>query len=153
MDPNARYTSVQSPSTTEQIAEMRDVPYREAVGSLMYLALAIRPDIAYAIAVLSHFSANPGSAHWEAVKQVFKYLKGMKELWLTYGMFEGGERLLGYSNADGGMAEDCHAISGYVFLINGSAMTWSSKKQDIVSLSTTESEYVAAAHSAKEALC
>jgi len=118
----------------------------------MYLALATRPDIAYAIAVLSCFGVNPGSAHWEAVKRVFKYLKGTKELWLTYGMFEGGERLLGYSDADGNMAEDHHAISGCVFLIDGGTITWSSKKQDIVSLSTTESKYVVAAHSVKEAL-
>jgi Reverse transcriptase (RNA-dependent DNA polymerase) len=152
MEPNVHYMSAQSPATTEEIAQMRDVPYREAVGSLMYLALATRPDIAYAVGVVSRFCSNPGSAHWEAVKRVFKYLKGSSELWLTYGVFEGGERLLGYADADGSMAEDRHAVSGYAFLIDGGAVSWSSKKQDIVSLSTTESEYVAAAHSAKEAL-
>jgi transposase InsO family protein len=152
MDVQVRYTSAQSPQTTEQIAEMRDVPYREAVGSLMYLALATRPDIAFAVAVLSRFNANPGRAHWDAVKRVLRYLKGSSELWLTYGVFEGGEKLLGYTDADGSMAEDRRAVSGYAFLVDGGAVSWASKKQEIVSLSTTESEYVAAAHSAKEAL-
>src|SRR5882762_10447659 len=131
---------------------MQGVPYYKAVGSLMYLALATQPDITYAVAILSCFSVNPGSMHWEAVKQVFKYLKGMKELWLTYGMYEGGDKLLGYSDADGSMAEDHHAISGYVFLINGGTVTWSLKKQDVISLSMTESKYIVAAHGAKEAL-
>jgi hypothetical protein len=57
----------------EDIAKMHDIPYREAVGSLMYLALATRPDVAYAVGVVSRFSNNPGIVHWEAVKRVFKY--------------------------------------------------------------------------------
>jgi hypothetical protein len=152
MEPNVHHSSAQSPATTEDIAKMRNIPYREAVGSLMYLALATRPDIAYAVGVVSSFSNNPGIVHWEAVKRVFKYLKGTSELWLTYGVFDGGERLLGYADADGSMAEDRLAVSGYAFLIDGGAVSWNSKKQEIVSLSTTESEYVAAAHSTKEAL-
>ena len=60
--------------------------------------------------------------------------------------------LIGYADADGSMAEDHRAILGYAFLIDGGAMSWSSKKQEIVSLSTTESEYVVAMHTAKEAL-
>jgi hypothetical protein len=69
---------------------------------------------------------------------------------LTYGGVEG--TLVGYADADGSMAEDRKAISGYAFLIDGGAVSWSSKRQDIISLSTTESEYVAATHATKEAL-
>ena len=76
----------------------------------------------------------------------------MSELWLTYGVFDGGDKLLGYTDADGSMSEDCQVISGYAFLIDGGVVTWSSKKQEVVSLSMTESEYVAAAHGMKEAL-
>ena len=73
-------------------------------------------------------------------------------MWLTYGVFEGGERLLGYTDADGSVGEDWRAVSGYAFLIDGDTVLWSLKKQEIVLLSTMESEYVVAAHSAKEAL-
>jgi hypothetical protein len=59
---------------------------------------------------------------------------------------------VGYADADGSMAEDWRAISGYAFLLNGGAVSWACKKQEIVSLSTTESEYIAATHAAKEAL-
>ncbi len=93
---------------------------------------------------------GPGEAHWEAVKRIFRYLKGSADLWLAYG----GEarELTGYADADGSMAEDRHAISGYAFILNGGAISWSAKRQEIISLSTTESEYVAVTHAAKEAL-
>ena len=123
---------------------MRDVPYREGVGVLSWAALETRPDIAFAVVTVARFAANPGPAHWEAIKQIFCYLSGTRELWLGYG--EESSPLEGYADADGNMAEDrdCHAISGYTCLINGGAVSWSSKRQEIVSLSTTESEYVAA---------
>jgi hypothetical protein len=150
MDPNVRLTSAQSPTTTDDIAKMRDVPYHEAIGSLMYASLGTRPDISFAVQTLSRFAINPGSAHWEAVKRVFRYLKGTRDLWLSYG--GGGKEMEGYADADGSMMEDRKAISGYAFIINGGAVSWSTKKQEIISLSTTESEYVAATYAAKEAL-
>ena len=129
---------------------MCDVPYHEAVGSLMYMALGTHPNIAYAVQTVSRFTSKPGLDHWEAVKHIFWYLKGTRELWLAYG---GNEKdLLGYADADGSMAEDRHAISGYAFILHGGAVSWSAKRQEIVSLSTTESEYVAATNAAKEAL-
>ena len=129
---------------------MRDVPYREAVGSLMYASLGTRPDITYAVSILSRFSENPGRAHWDAVKRVFRYLSGTKNLKLTYGAAQFD--LVGYSDADGSMHKDRKAISGYAFLIDGGAVSWASKRQEIISLSTTESEYVAIVHASKEAL-
>jgi hypothetical protein len=150
MDPSTRLSTAQAPSTTQEFAAMRNVPYHEAVGSLMYAALGTRPDIAYAVQTVSRFAKNPGPAHWEAVKRVFRYLKGTSELFLTFGGAE--KELTGYADADGSMAEDRHAISGYAFILHGGAVSWSAKRQEIVSLSTTESEYVAATHAAKEAL-
>src|SRR6266498_1942363 len=116
----------------------------------MYASLGTHPDITYAVQTVSQFSTNPGIEHWEAVKRIFRYLKGMKDLWLSYG----GQRreLLGYADADGNMAEDRRAVSGYAFLIHGSAVSWSAKRQEVVSLSTTESEYVAVTSAVKEAL-
>ena len=150
MDTNIRLTTSQSPSTTVEIAKMCDIPYHKVVGSLMYAALGTRPDIAFAVQTVSHFSINPGPAHWEAVKHIFCYLKGTIDLWLSYG--DQKMKLTGYTDADGSMAEDRHAISGYAFLIHGGAVSWSTKRQEIVVLSTTEAEYVAITHAAKEIL-
>jgi hypothetical protein len=150
MDPNVRLTSSQSPTTTMEIADMRHIPYREAVGALMYVSIGTRPDIAYAVSSVSRFSANPGRPHWNAVKRIFQYLQGTKGHWLTYGGENHG--LIGYSDTDGSMHEDRHAVSGYAFLIDGGAVAWSSKRQEIIALSTTEAEYVAITHASKEAL-
>jgi hypothetical protein len=84
------------------------------------------------------------------VKRIFRYLKGTRELWLSYG--EVTKELVGYADADGSTNEDRKAISGYAFMINGGAVSWSAKRQEIISLSTTESEYIAATYAAKEAL-
>jgi hypothetical protein len=132
------------------MARMKKTPYREAVGSLMYAAVATRPDITFAVSTLSQFLENPGEAHWEAVKRVFRYLAGTKNYSLTYG----NERhdLIGYTDADGAAQEHRHAISGFAFLIDGAAVSWASKKQEIITLSTAEAEYVAATHAAKECI-
>ena len=150
MEPSTKLHSGQSLSTGAEYAAMWHVPYREAVGSLMYASLATHPDISYAVATVSRFSNNPGMPHWEAVRRIYRYLLGTKDLRLMYG--GAPSVLIGYADADGSMAEDHRAISGYAFLIDGGAVSWSSKKQEIVSLSTMESKYVAAMHAAKEAL-
>jgi hypothetical protein len=150
MDPSIRLSKDQCPQTPEEVADMSKVPYREAIGSLNYCAVATRPDIAFSVSLLAQFMDNPGRTHWEAMKSVFRYLKGTKDWKLVYGTTKDG--LEGYTDADGSSQEHRHAISGYVFLINGGAISWSSKKQELVTLSTAESEYVAATHAAKEAL-
>jgi hypothetical protein len=93
---------------------------------------------------------NLGRVHWEAIKQVFQYLAGMKNWTLVYRTTENG--LEGYTDADGLSQEHQHAISGYVFLVNGGAVSWSSKKRELITLSTAESEYVAATYAAKKAI-
>ena len=147
---NTQLTTAQSPSTTAEFAQMHNIPYHEAVRSLMYAALGTHPDIAFTVQTVSRFSIKPGIVHWNAVKRIFRYLKGTMELWLTYGVSKSD--LTGYTDADGSMAEDRHAISGYAFLIHGGAVSWSAKRQEIVALSTTEAEYVAITHTAKEAI-
>jgi len=150
MDPSSPLSKSQSPETLADIAKMKNVPYREAVGSLMYAAMGTRPDIAFATSTVAQFLENPGWKHWEAVRKIFQYLKGTKDWKLVYG----GEKreLTGYVDADGASQEHRRAISGYVFMIDGGAVSWSSKKQELVTLSTAEAEYVAATHAAKEAL-
>jgi hypothetical protein len=150
LDPHHRLSLAQSPSTARHFEDMRNVPYREAIGSLMYAAQGTRPDISFAVSFLSQFMQNPGRPHWEAVKRIFRYLKGTKNVCLVIGGSQKG--LEAFSDADWASQEHRHSISGYVFTIDGGAISWSSKKQPIVALSTTEAEYIAATHAAKEAL-
>ena len=146
MDTNIWYSKNQCPQTSEQAAEMHHISYREAVGLLLYLAIATHPDIAFPIGILSQFMDNLGWVYWEGVKHVF----GIWDWVLIHGMKVKG--LEGFADVDGAIQEHRHAITGYTFLINGRAISWSSKKQEIITLSTTESEYVAATHAAKEAI-
>ena len=129
---------------------MKKVPYHEAVGSLMYATVATRPDITFAISTLSQFLENPGFVHWEAVKRVLRYLSGTKTHALTYG----NERhdLLGYTDADSASQDHRHAILGYAFLIDSATISWASRKQELVTLSTAEAKYVATMHAAKECI-
>jgi hypothetical protein len=150
MEPHIKLSSTQSPSSTHEFAAMRNIPYREAIGSLMYASLGTRPDITFAVSRLSKFLEKPGQAHWDAAKRVFRYLKGTLGLRLIYG--DRDERLTGWVDADGSEEEDRRAVTGYAFLINGGAVSWCSKQQELIVLSTTEGEYVAATHAAKEAL-
>jgi len=119
MDHQDHLSSDQAPASTAECAMMCDVPYCEAIGALNWAVLATCLDIVFAVATVAHFAANPGPAHWEAVKQIFHYLSSMCDLWLTYS--EASSPLEGYVDADGSMAKDCCAISGYTFLINGGA--------------------------------
>ncbi|TFY78270.1 hypothetical protein EWM64_g5745 [Hericium alpestre] len=151
IDPSFSLTTDQSPSTPQQYDDMRNILYREAIGSLMYAAIGTRPDVSYAVTALSQFMQNPGHPHWEAAKRVMRYLKGTKEEWLTYGG-DNANGMEGFSDADWGSSDHRRSISGYVFLIDGGAVSWSSKKQPIVALSSTEAEYVAMTHAAKEVL-
>lgn len=127
-----------------------DFPYREAIGSLMYLAVLTRPDIAFAIGNVSRYMESPANAHVGAVKRILKYIGGT----LGFGIrFEGGNDLsfCGYSDADyAGDKRTAKSTSGYAFLLGGGMISWSSERQKSVALSTTESEYVAAAHAMKE---
>src|SRR5260370_17962451 len=84
MDPSTPLLKSQSPSTLADIAKMKNVPYREAVGSLMYAMMGTWPDIAFATSTVAQFLENPGWAHWEAVKKIFHYLKGTRGLSLLY---------------------------------------------------------------------
>ena len=148
--PGVVYTQGDSPADQAEDAHMKTVPYREAIGSLMYASVATCPDISFAVSALSQFLDNPGRAHWEAVKRILRYLSGTRDFELTYGVEH--HDLIGYTDADRSVQEHRHAISGNVFLMDGGAISWSSRKQELVTLSTAEAEYVATTHAAKEAI-
>lgn len=132
---------------------IENIPYREAVGSLMFLAIVSRPDIMYSIGLVSRYLQNPTTAHWNAVKRIFKYLKGTLNIGIHYKRDPCGINLSGYCDSDfAGDIDTRRSTTGYVFLINNSAVTWKSQKQKCVSLSTTEAEYVAASTASREAI-
>jgi len=120
----------------------------------MYLAVATRPDISYAVGVLARFSKNPGLQHWKAVKHLFRYLKGTMDLKLTYAPDPDSDELFTtYSDADhGGNPDNGRSTGGYVVKMGTGAVSWSSRLQSIVALSTTEAEYVASTSAGQEIL-
>lgn len=139
------------PSSKEEIGEMSSVPYSSAVGSLMYAMVCTRPDIAHAVGTVSRFLSNPGKEHWEAVKWILRYLKGTTKICLCYG---GAISILeGYTDADmAGDLDSRKSTSGYIYTFAGGAVSWQSRLQKCVALSTTEAEYIAAAETGKEML-
>jgi ribonuclease HI len=150
MVPSASYSKDDSPVSANDAVHMQRVPHCEAIGSLMYTSVATWLDITFAVLTLSQFLENPGESHWKAVKWVFRYLAGMHRMALTYR----GERhdLEGFTDADGASQDHCWAISGYAFIMDSRVIFWSSKKQELVTLSTAEVEYVAVTHATKECI-
>ena len=119
------------------------VRYQSMVGSLLYAAVATRPDISQAVRVLSKFNSAPTEAHLAAAKRVLRYLKGTMNLSLQYKQTENSD-IVGFSDADWASDMDNrHSTTGNVFMLAGGAICWLSQKQSAVALSTAESEYIA----------
>jgi hypothetical protein len=152
MDPGVRLSTSQSPSIPEDKAFMHTVPYVSTIGALMYLAIVTRPDIAYAVGVLCRFMARPGPEHWKAVKHLFRYLRGTCDFRLTYKPEPSAPYpFYAYSDADhGANLDNGRSTSAYVVKISSGTVSWSSRLQSIVALSTTEAEFVAAASAGQE---
>ena len=137
---------------TKSEALNSNIPYRQAVGSLNYLATCTRPDIAYAVNYVSRGMQNPTNLDWIAVKRIFRYLQGTRKTGIIYK--KGGSNILsGFSDASyAPEASDRKSTSGYVFTMNGGAISWKSKRQPIISLSSMEAEYIALSTAAKEGM-
>ena len=142
------------PDSVEEKGLMSLIPYESVVGSLMYLMVCTRPDLAYAMSIVSRYMSNPGKRHWEAVKWILRYLKGTVGTCLLFdAKAQDALMLTGYVDAD--YAQDLdkrRSISGFVFTLGGGCISWKAILQKCVSQSTTEAEYVAAAEAAKEAI-
>jgi hypothetical protein len=145
----ARLSKDMAPKTTKEIQEMEKVPYRHAVGSLIYLVTGTRPDLAVATSSVAKFCENPGPAHWTAVKRILRYLKGTSDWGLLFNPKD--DTLVGYSDADwAGDPDSRKSTTGYLFTIGGVPVSWKSKKQATVALSTAEAEYMALSTAAQE---
>ena len=127
-----------------------DNNYRNITGSVMYAALATRPDIAEAVSVLTRSMQKPTVRNLIAAKRVIRYLKGTSERGLLFSS-KGNEDLVVYADADwAGDREGCRSTSGWVVMLQGAAVSWQSKLQTIVALSTTEAEYTCVSSAAQE---
>jgi len=152
MQPNTCLTRAQSPQTPEEVQFIKSIPYLAAVGALMYLATTTRPDIAYTVGYLARFNSNLGLAHWQAVKHLLWYLKGTADYGITYAPDHHSNELFStFSDADhGGCKDTGRSTGGYLVKIGSDAVSWCSKLQSIVALSTTEAEYIAAVSAGKK---
>ena len=140
---------IKTPDDDEPIDTQR---YQEIIGSLVYLSISTRPDIAEAVGKLSQYMGKPNKEHWIGVKRVLRYLKGTPRYGLVYRKSK-DFKLVGYSDSDwAGCLESRKSTSGYVFLLGNSVISWASKKQPVVALSTTEAEYIALCLAAQEAV-
>jgi hypothetical protein len=123
--------------------------YQSIVGSQMYAMLATRPDLAHSIQQISQHSQKPTVSHLKAASQGLRYLNGTRETGIIYHGKQ-GLKLEAWSDASWGAEEGRESVSGFVFTLAGGAVSWSSKKQSSVALSSTESEYMALLHAVKE---
>jgi hypothetical protein len=146
-----KLSTKQSPSTDEEKEDMERIPYASAVGSLMYAMVCTRPDIAHAVGVVSRFLSDPGREHWNAVKWIMRYLRGTSKLCLSFG--SGKPMLVGYTDSDmAGDVETRKSTSSYLITFSGGAVSWQSRLQKCIALSTTEAELIAATEACKELL-
>jgi hypothetical protein len=152
LDPGCVLSKSMCPRTEEEKRTASKQPYRELVGSLMYLMVCTRPDIAFAVCQLSRYGSNHGEGHWKALLHVIRYVKGTKALGITY---RGGMDLYPRLFSDASFASDPdsrRSVSGYVSYVGGGPVSWKSKVQSTVALSTCESEYIALCAAAQEAV-
>ncbi|XP_058110873.1 secreted RxLR effector protein 161-like [Magnolia sinica] len=118
-----------------------DTLYKQMVGSLMYLN-ATRPDIMHAVSLINRFMDCLKEMHLLATKRIFRYLQGTTDYGILYKKGEKSE-LFGFTDSDcAGDLDDKKSTSGYVFMMGLGAISWSLKKQSIITLSTTEAEFV-----------
>ncbi|GJT05679.1 retrotransposon protein, putative, ty1-copia subclass [Tanacetum coccineum] len=135
MQEKLKLSKSQGASILAEIQRMQNILYAMAVGSIMYDVRCTRPNVEFAQNIANRFQQNPGDIHWTAFKNILKYLRNTKDMFLVYGD-----------------ADDIKSQTGYVFVLNGGAVDWKSTKQSIFATSSTDAEYIAAFYASKEAV-
>ena len=150
LNPGIKLSKEDCPKTPSEKEDMSHVPYRELIGSLMYLAQNTRPDIAFAVSKLSQYNSNSGRSQWNQAKHILRYLSKTKNLGLTY---KAGNKkgIQVYCDADwAGDQDDRHSYTDVAVILGGNLIHWRSTKQTGISTSTMEAEYVALSTGIKE---
>jgi len=163
IDPNFIISAFDSPTSETDKMKMKQIPYLQIIGVLLWISRVSRPDISYAVGVLSRYSSNPSMRHYYAALGVLKYLKGTinnklvyekdtsADTLTTYSISSRKKNFLSYSDSDwAGDCDDRKSTSGFLVFYKGCLLAWNSSKQPITSLSSTEAEYIGLGHSAKE---
>ena len=133
-------------------ADADSTEYRQVIGKLMYLMKCSRPDICYAVCVLSRFMSAPKEKHWRYVKQLLRYIKTTRDYELVYPVSE-SINLTGYTDSDhAGDLGDRKSTGGFAFILSGCTISWRSMKQKTIAISSTEAENVAMSEATTEAI-
>ncbi|KAM2509975.1 hypothetical protein PS1_034510 [Malus domestica] len=153
--PHFKLSSLQCPKTDKENLQMKNIPYANLVGSLMYAMVCSRPDIAHAVGMVSRYMHNPGKEHWQAAKWILRYLHGTRDVGLCFERDDSGigHFAVGYVDSDyAGDLDGRKSTTSYVFTMAKGPVCWRSILQSSVALSTTETEYMAVAEAIKEAI-
>lgn len=151
MSPDKTLTSEDGPLTEEELEQMSSSPYGTLVGKLLYVNITTRPDISYAVNRLCRYLKDPGPKHWEAAKQVVRYLKNTADYELKY--YGNKMDLTGYCDADwAGDTENRKSTCGFIFFLGKGPISWSTKQQSVVARSSAEAEYLALSYATEEAI-
>ncbi|PRQ27363.1 putative RNA-directed DNA polymerase [Rosa chinensis] len=144
MSKGDKLTKEQCPQNDIERENMKTKPYAQLVGSLMYAQVCTRPDLAYAVGILSRFQSNPGPEHWIAGKKILRYLQRTKDHLLVYRRVKELE-VVGYCDSDfaSHFPSSKKSTSGYVFTLAGGAIAWRSVKQTLIATSTMQAEFIA----------
>ena len=146
LSPSSKLTKTGEPLDRDKFG------YSELIGSLLYISVCTRPDIAQAVGALTRYMAHPTVTHWQAAKGVVRYLACTIDFGIMYGI-SGNTGLKAFTDSDfAGDPDTRRSTTGNIFTLHGGAISWSSRLQKTVAVSTTEAEYMASAAAVKEAL-
>lgn len=148
-----RLEKPQKSATVQEQMELDKISYKQAVGSLIFLACLTRPDLTYVVHLVSQFMANYCQDHWVQVKRIMRYIKHTQDYRITYRKGDGLLKLEGFFDSDRGADPmDRRSLGSYIFLLAGGPFSWACKQNHSVCLSSTEAEYKALTSAAKEAV-
>ncbi|GJS06528.1 retrotransposon protein, putative, ty1-copia subclass [Tanacetum coccineum] len=154
MQEKLKLSKSQGALTPAKKQRMQNIPNASAVGSIMYAVRCTRPDVAFAQNMTSRLQQNPSELHWTTVKNILKYLRNTKDMFIFY-RGDTKRELKVSCYTDAGYLTDVDDIksqTGYLFILNGGAVDWESTKQSIFATSSTDAEYIAAFDASKEAV-
>src|SRR5258708_24124068 len=151
--PSFRLMSAMCPQTDKERRASTTLPYCAIVGKCMYLSNCTHPDISFAVQELAKFMSNYGAKHYEAVKHLLCYLQGTRGRGITYSNEPNPYPIFkSFADSNWAMSKNRKSISGFIIECGNEPLTWSSKQQVVVALSSCEAEYIACSHCTKQIL-